>query len=140
MSRVEQKTALLGAMKLKLEMLTPMLKFADLELEMPSSTTDMQVLKAAEKWLDGYLKISTVFMAAYTQPHTGDVFWQNLKVTGIPKGSVFDDLAASKEMRGILHRVHQKFKSRPEVMGGAAKVKKEARKGDTEEDSPEANA
>lgn len=131
MKREEQKSMLLEALKLKIDILTPMLKFADLELETPSSASDMSALRVAEKWLDSYLKVSTVFMAVYTQPHTGEAFWQNLKVTGIPKGSIFDDLAASKEMRGILHRVHMKYKTRPEVFGGTVKTKKETGKRDS---------
>ena len=137
MKAQEKKDMVLQAIRLKMEMLQPMLVYANLTLTMPTSEATLPVLHAAERWLDGFLKVNTVFMAAYTQPHTGEEFWKNLKVTGIPKGSLFSDLPAAKEMRGILHRVHMKFNSRPEVFGGTAKAARKPRAKDTEGDSGE---
>lgn len=106
-----------------------MLDYANLALRVPTEEDTVVSLREAKAWLKTLDKQYERFTQCYTQPHTGEVFWENIRHTGVPKGQIFSDNLAAIEMRGILHQVHMKYNRRPEIFGGTVKKAKKPRKG-----------
>ena len=137
MTKVQKKAAVLQAVNDKIAMLATMLTYAESPLTPLKGDEDYATLITLERWLNTFLKVNSIFLKMYTQPHTGVAYWENMKILGIPKDGLYSKSEQAKAMRNLLHRIHTKYNARPEVVGGSPKVTAKAGEEDTGGDNQE---
>lgn len=117
--------------KAKLKQLKPLLNLADHALKPPTKTAQLEDLEQAENWLDSLiLDFIPEFDAVYLQPHTGEEFWQNVKVIGLASNhGLMSDLVPCIQMRRILNKFKRRvIKQIPILFGGVPHVTPKAKK------------
>ena len=124
--------------KKQLETLQPLLDLSNFALKPPNESAKIEHLTSAEEWLDALITdFHSEFTVIYTQPHTGDTFWETVASIGIPEGEIMSDLQPCVNMRNLLKAFKRRLvKNLPILFGGIehgkSKTKKKPRGRDSE--------